>query len=114
MRDLNAILTDLCIYHRFYWDQAEYSLKWPRQCLHIKFVIANALIATLNRPRNISSTGASLNWPFFARPIGVLFAKVITTSLRFLEKIDRFICMMVRESLVYRTGTFNTNLQVVV
>lgn len=35
---------------------------------------------TLNSPCNSSSTGVSFHCPFFARPIGVRFAKVMTTS----------------------------------
>jgi hypothetical protein len=39
-----------------------------------------AKIPTLNSARSISSTGVSLNCPFFAFPIAVRFAKVMTTS----------------------------------
>lgn len=42
---------------------------------------------TLKSACIISSTGTSLSWPFFALPIAVLFANVMTTSSGLFSKI---------------------------
>lgn len=59
-------------------------------CMHVylyRIVAMNNDLLTLNNARRSSSTGVSLNWPFFARPTAVRFANVITTSSGFFCRI---------------------------
>lgn len=55
---------------------------YGKECLH-----QNRGLRTLNNACRISSTGASLSCPFFARPTAVRFAKVITTSSGFFSRM---------------------------
>lgn len=62
--------------------------EWPGMPLSIsQSASLRKGIVTLKSPWRSSSTGVSFHCPFFARPIGVRFAKVMTTSSGFLARM---------------------------